>query len=296
LVGAFWYAFQMWAYLVLANLLVYVTFHEIDPSSPSYPGPVLANGTRRYRELYDSGFWVTPDLSYRPFFLKAIFVDMMVSIAQIVPPILLIWNGHTREYVCYVGLIGIQNILKGIVQIATVLPAARQGEHCWGLNFKPEELQFVRTQPVTTWLFTKPWGMTHGCNDMLWSGHTSQSCIGLLFIDKALRHAGVPRYVRGLLAAYFAVYVWAVLACRMHYSIDVMVATLIAVALYTHSPLRYSIWYQANKFVSNPPHPNEDYSAMRGSEDDEEESATDEDDEVEMGTLKDRDATTASGF
>lgn len=250
-----WYACQTFTYLVLANLLVYCTMSSVLPDSPSYPGAVSKNGSDPFvhRELYDTGFFWTPDLSYRPFLLKTIFVDAMVTIAQLVPPVLLVGSGLTRELVSYTGLVGIQNIMKGVVQLATILPAARGGEGCWELNFKPEELAVVRTQDFVSWGFTHSWGMTHGCNDMLWSGHTSQSCIGLLFLDKSLRHHGVPAFVRGILAVYFAVYIWAVLACRMHYSIDVLVAALIALVLYTHSPLRFSIWVHANSIVGNEP-------------------------------------------
>ena len=161
--------------------------------------------------------------------------------------------------------------MKGIVQILTVLPAARQGEACWNLNFKPNELETIQTQPFSSW-FYETWGATHGCNDMLWSGHTSQSCLGLLFIEKNLRHMGVPLIIRLLLFAYFAVYVWAVLACRMHYSIDVFVATLVAMALFTHVGLRFGIWSFANHVVCNEPFEKEE-------EEEEEVETTDDDEE-----------------
>jgi len=252
LLGAAWYCLQMLVYMVLANFLTYLTLHALPPESPSYPGPVAVNGSNPFfhRALSDTGFMLTPDLSYRPFWLKAVFVDMMVTIAQLFPPIMLTLTGQTYNFICYTGLIGVQNLMKGFLQIGTILPAARHGETCWELNFGADELHAMRTEPLATWLF-KPWGMTHGCNDMLWSGHTSQSCIGLLFIDKTLRHWNVPKCLRGLLIVYFAIYVWSVLALRMHYTIDVLVATLIGVALYTHTPLRFWLWWFANHLCCN---------------------------------------------
>jgi hypothetical protein len=247
-----WYGFQTLIYLVLANLVVYITFHNIPPDSPSYPGANATNGTNPFyhKELYDVGFHFTTDLSHRPFWLKAMFVDLMVSVAQMVVPFLLLLQGHTYGFVNYTAIVGIMNILKGIVAIATILPPARQGEKCWLLNY-PDEKLFVLREPFSNWAF-ETWGMVHGCNDMLWSGHTSQSCLGMLYLENLMRHAGCPCAVRFLLVIYFGVYVFAVLACRMHYTIDVLVAMLIAIALYTHSGLRFWIWTLANTFVCNP--------------------------------------------
>jgi len=258
--GCVWYMFQMAAYAFLANLLVWITFHNVKSRSPGYPGadygsdgPSCANKT----ELYDSGFHYTPDLSYRPFWLKTIFVDMMVTMAQVLPPTVLVLTGKTRRFICYTGIVGIQNILKGLVQIMTILPPARQGEACWELNFKPEELEMMSHGSFVDW-FYQTWGMTQGCNDMLWSGHTSQSCIGLLFIEKEMREllsGSRYRFVHtiacGAIVVYFLVYIYAVLSCRMHYTIDVFVATIIAITLFTHSNLRFFIWVAANNLVCN---------------------------------------------
>merc|ERR1712046_425149 len=37
----------------------------------------------------------------------------------------------------------------------------------------------------------------------------------------------------------------------MHYTIDVVVAAIVAVALYTHAPLRFWIWSLANLLACN---------------------------------------------
>merc|ERR1719199_1928495 len=102
------------------------------------------------------------------------------------------------------------NIMKGLVAIMTVLPPARQGQECWLLNFKKEELETIRDEPFSHW-FYKMWGMAHGCNDMLWSGHTSQSVLGLLFLEQIMRKCGVPLVARFLVFIYFLVYFFAVL-------------------------------------------------------------------------------------
>jgi len=269
LLAGFTLALQMGIYAVLANVLVYITAHKVPPDNPSYPGDILsANGTRSSprNALYDTGFQLTPDLSYRPFWLKAVFVDMLVTCAQVLPPIVLLLTGQTANLVCYVASLSTLNLMKGVIQIATILPPARSGAACWSLNFPEDEIQRIRDTPLIDWVFTN-WGMTHGCNDMLWSGHTSQTCLGVLFIDKTLRKLNVPFVIRGMLAVCFICYTIAVLACRMHYTIDVLVAALIAALLYTHTALRFSIWTYANRLVCNPRTYEESDSYMSSDED-----------------------------
>jgi hypothetical protein len=253
IIGSVWYVFQMLAYMVMANYLVYLTFHMIPPTMPSYPGKISVFDTPgNHSELFDTGFLMTPDLSYRPFWLKTMFVDMMVSMAQAVPPMVLLYHGQTFEFICYTGTVGILNLAKGVLQIATILPPANGGDQCWKKNFgAPGEIKSIRGSFLGWWY--QNWGMTHGCNDMLWSGHTSQSCLGILFIDKILREKGVPRLFRSLLFIYFLVYIFAILSCRMHYTIDVFVAILVAMAFFTHGNLRFWIWSFANHLVQNDP-------------------------------------------
>lgn len=252
--GSAWYMFQAYTFMVLANYLVYVTFHNVDPENPAYPGKVAVAGTDPFHHnaLYDVGFRNTPDLSYRPWYLKGAFVDLNVFIAQMLPPLILVITGQTKRFVTYVGAIGFNNILKGVIQVVTVLPPANGGEGCWTKNFKALEIGIVDHH--WTWIFTRPWGMTHGCNDMLWSGHTSQSCIGFLFIASALKREGfAPACINGVLFCYFLGYIWSVLACRMHYTVDVLIAGVIGLFIYTHAGFRQTVWHTANFLVCNSP-------------------------------------------
>lgn len=262
------YAFGMFAYVVLSSYLVYVSFHQISPNSPSYPGP-LQNADKDFvsdlgkdpdavtyrRELYDLGFAYTPDRSDRPWWLKILFVDINVYIFQFGGPLALLLMGRTKDYSCYVCFFMILAIAKGIVQIVTVLPAANRGTYCWAVNFGQKELDIVRTASFLKWCFNG-WGMVHGCNDMLWSGHSAQSCIGLLCVNQILRDLGVPLTARIFVGVYYLGYVFAVLACRMHYTVDVFLATLVACLLYTHPQLRFTIWWTLNTLVGNLAYPN----------------------------------------
>jgi len=250
--GGCWYMFQVYAFMVLANILIYVTFHDVSPTNPSYPGKDAVAGKDPFdhKRLFDIGFQYTPDLSYRPWWLKAAFVDFNVFLAQMVPPVLLVLTGQTKRFVTYVGTIGCVNISKGIIQFITILPPANAGENCWNINFTDEELDIV--DQGWHWIFKKPWGMTHGCNDMLWSGHTVQSCIGFLFIASVLKREGIgANLIHGVLFLYFCGYVWSVLACRMHYSVDVMLAAIIGYFVYTHAGFRQTLWCTANRICRN---------------------------------------------
>lgn len=267
LASGIFYVLGMFLYMFFANVVVYVSFHLIPLNNPSSPGDFseAINATQLalesldsknfvYRNnLYDVGFAFLPDRSDRPWWLKKLFVDSMVTIAQFIAPFVLIYFGHTKNFVCYVCLIVINNTMKGIIQIATVLPAANRGEFCWALNFGQEEIDIIRNAPFYTW-FYQNWGMTHGCNDMLWSGHTSQSLFGILFVNNSLRHNGYSVHFRMLLCLYFTAYMLALLMCRMHYTIDVLVAVVVAGLLYTHADLRLIVWSYANKLVCNPTH------------------------------------------
>jgi len=255
--GALWYWVQSMVYMIEANALVYITMRNVPPTNPSYPGNVSTaglNSLERNTELYDLGFEVTPDLSYRPWALKAGFVDMNVFVAQLLPPPLLLLQGRTERFTSYTGIIGLVNILKGITQMATVLPPARQGEACWNLNFDQQQLETFRDQPFWKWMF-KSWGAAQGCNEMLWSGHTAQTTIGFLFIDRSLYEMRVPKIFRMLLVVYLAGYIWTVLALRMHYTIDVLVAVLLGVFMFTHARLRLGLWTISNILVCNDPTP-----------------------------------------
>merc|ERR1712032_526889 len=115
-----------------------------------------------------------------------------------------------------------------------------------------QELQTIKDESFWKWMF-KSWGAAHGCNDMLWSGHTAQSCVGFLFINRSLSEMRVPMIFRMLLIVYLVGYIWTVLACRMHYTIDVLVALLLGVFMFTHQRLRFALWTIANLMVCNDP-------------------------------------------
>jgi len=230
---------------------VYYTFHNIiDPSNCAYATTVGVdfNHTR----LTDIGFNFTPNLDYRPWWLKMCFVDLNCFLGQMLPPFLLGLTGQTKRFNVYVGCVGFVNILKGIIQVTTILPPANGGQECWAKNFQASQLETVRANSVG-WIFHEQWGMVHGCNDMLWSGHTAQTCLGFLFIMSCLRRLGVHWGINVFIVIYFFGYVWSVLALRMHYTIDVITATIVGCFVFTNASWRSNMWMFANRVVRNEP-------------------------------------------
>lgn len=266
LLGFFWLGFQFQVYALQANYLVQHTLNDIPPMSPSYPGNVSKNGTNSDHEaLYDIGFSYLPDYSYRPPWLKVGFVDLNVYVGQFLPWPILLFTGKTKDFVDYVGILGCINMLKGVIQLVTILPPARQGEACWNLNFKQEQLDVVTKYPFENWIWKDfpeyfIMGAAHGCNDMLWSGHTAQTILGWLFITNGLWVLDIPHYKVwvGIIAIYIVGYMGAVLLLRMHYTIDVLVGALLAYFMSTHWTFRMRIWIIANQFVRNDDPPAEE--------------------------------------
>mmetsp|Transcript_15770 Transcript_15770/g.46797 ORF Transcript_15770/g.46797 Transcript_15770/m.46797 type:complete len:328 (-) Transcript_15770:75-1058(-) len=254
LLALVWQAFYSGLYIVMANVLVYQTFHYISVRSPSSPGaPVLAGNDdpSGRAALFDLGFFLTPNWNHRPWLLKVLFVDLNVFFAQLVPASFLLLTGRTRSLTQYVGCVGLVVLGKSVVQLFTVLPPANGGGECWDANFAAAQLDTIRNAPFSSW-FYQNWGAAHGCNDMIWSGHTAQSTLGFLFLNRKLQHYNFPVWCRALMIPYLLTYWFAVLACRMHYSVDVLSATLVAGGLYTHRAASNHIWWYANKLCRNP--------------------------------------------
>jgi len=261
--GLFWLFLQFQVYSLEANYLVHLTFNSVAPESPSYPGAGARNGTDPFdhKRLYDVGFEYLPDWSHRPPWLKIGFVDVNVYLGQFLPWILALLAGRTEIFIHYVGILGTINMLKGIIQLVTILPPARGGEGCWDLNFSEEQLAAVVNNDFFIWIWKDfpsyfTMGAAHGCNDMLWSGHTAQTILGWLFITDSLwAILGMDRkvylIVRAVIGLYVFTYILAVLTLRMHYTIDVVVAALIAFFMSTHTRARLWIWRKANKIVGN---------------------------------------------
>jgi len=240
-------------YMVLANILIYITMHHVPPNSPSDPGHPgqhdPSSHNFQHAEMFDLGFQIVPDWSARPFWILML-IHLQVVVAHRLPLVLLIHQGRTYGFICYFGMTTILFILKGFVQLMTVLPPANHGEACWDRNFDPAQLAIIKERSFWDWSL-EWWGTSQGCNDMLWSGHTCNSVVAYLYLNNMAKHLRMGFIIRFLLVLYALGYIWLILACRMHYTVDVFLAILVSVALCTNSSLCFTLWKWANIIVGN---------------------------------------------
>jgi len=201
--------------------------------------------------LYDVGFAMTPRWVPRPVAIKVLCVDLLAVFCQVLPWVVLLLGGRTRSIVNYVGTSGVAVTIKAVFQLVTVLPPAYDGENCWEMNYNAAQLDTIRAG-FGLWVFG-PWSQMHGCNDMIYSGHTVNTTIGFLFLNRQflIFDIGVCRYLRFILWPWLFMYVLTVLSCRMHYTIDVIAAIVVGSLLYTHSGLQASMWRLVNFLVLN---------------------------------------------
>lgn len=253
--GFIFYKLGIVLYKILANILVYITIHHVPPNSPSYAGDIGQLGAIsqnfQHKEMFDLGFQMVTDWSVRPAWML-MFTHLQVAVAQRLPLVLLVYQGQAYGFVSYVGITTILFVLKGFIQLMTLLPPANHGAECWDRNYDPWQLTVIKEQPFSVWGLGL-WGTLQGCNDMLWSGHTCNSVVAFLYVNNMLKHLSTGWIIalRSLLVLYALGYLWLILACRMHYTVDVFLAILVSVALCTNLSLCFTLWEWANIIVRN---------------------------------------------
>lgn len=187
---------------------------------------------------------ITPDLSHRPAGLK-LAADLSSLLPYGCTAVLLV-RGHTRRVTVYLLTMACVYLLKGVLQLLTILPASRSG--CWGANSGDELPMMLHS---SEWVYTTAWGGSAGCNDMIFSGHTASVMLGMLSINKSFVKHGVG-WLSVVLVLFQLGYIWVILSMRMHYSVDLALAILLCGLLYTHTPFRYALWVGTNRLVRNP--------------------------------------------
>lgn len=187
----------------------------------------------------------------------------------------LFFMGRTKQLVLFQLTMTILFPLKSIFQFSTVLPAAdpkcfartlRRNVFCAALPYlqrlrcSPTNEQLAPVDPAgrlvpdgVAWIFYERYGMP-ACNDMIFSGHTAMLQLSVLFTYKTLhqRHGALGWMLSLLLGLLMCTYAYVLISMHMHYMVDVLIALLLATALYTHTALRFWLWTRLNWLVGNP--------------------------------------------
>jgi hypothetical protein len=116
-----------------------------------------------------------------------------------------------RPFCSLVMWLGVLYALKGLFQLATLLPDAN-----------PTCLQrypVAMMSESSAWIWTATYGF-HGCGDMMFSGHTSCS-LSIVLYTMATTRARLPwTSIASVVVGSIAL---ALVRCRFHYTIDVLV-------------------------------------------------------------------------
>lgn len=211
-------------------------------------------------------FYVPTDLhSERPQSVETLL--NVLSVTPMASLVYLLVMGKTKRFCLFALTLAIVYFLKGTFEVVTVLPSCHdgcfarkkaltldtEGKDRWDGKLKPEEVKQLKLTPDGwSWIFYSSNGLP-GCNDMMFSGHTSAVLLSELMLRKTLKeHHEWGPVVSVLLFVVFVTYVYILLALRMHYLVDVLVAIVLGLLLYTHTALRFWMWTRLNKVCGNP--------------------------------------------
>eukprot|EP00928_Gymnodinium_smaydae_P056828 TRINITY_DN40140_c0_g1_i1.p1 TRINITY_DN40140_c0_g1~~TRINITY_DN40140_c0_g1_i1.p1 ORF type:complete len:301 (-),score=32.21 TRINITY_DN40140_c0_g1_i1:338-1240(-) len=238
------YAISMYLYLVCTNVLTYLS---IRSSVIFSDGEDLVNQPA----MHDFGHKVIPDIQRDPSVLGSALMAF-ANINGYIPSVILfsyLLRGKTKRLVVFAAMLILCSLSKVVVENMTLMPSSQTD--C----FHKRGWDFELVGKNALWFFTSSYGL-FACNDMMFSGHTCEVVLALLAIRDEVRCC-LPQgkawlyLTDGLFLGYFALFTFAILGARWHYSSDVLVGLIISLLVFTHSRLRHSIWNLANRIVGN---------------------------------------------
>eukprot|EP00928_Gymnodinium_smaydae_P008547 TRINITY_DN13107_c0_g1_i2.p1 TRINITY_DN13107_c0_g1~~TRINITY_DN13107_c0_g1_i2.p1 ORF type:complete len:472 (+),score=34.59 TRINITY_DN13107_c0_g1_i2:172-1587(+) len=202
----------LYAYIVMANVLTSVA---------------MTYNVMREPPLVDLGHLLVPAVSKDTYFFEVI--DLIPQVALIWGPVYLVNRGDIKRLLLLFFLMGALKILNGISQLVTVLPAPRPScTEDW--KQLADDLGLV---PFASWVFTEPQLVAKACNDMIWSGHTESTFLFTLSFMRSLRDDFDIKWASSWFALVPTVfYMVGVIATRIHYTIDLLVAIFATGAAY----------------------------------------------------------------
>ena len=136
----------------------------------------------------------------------------------VIPLILFIYLDKFNHIYEYLLLISIIYILRAICFTVTVLPSPSKECECeWEIEPKTKLRKFLNII------------YQEGCNDCIFSGHTSTMIMSTLFL---LRYNINNTFVKVILIIYNILGALAIIVTRLHYTVDVFLATIINILLF----------------------------------------------------------------
>merc|ERR1712151_1195842 len=115
------------------------------------------------------------------------------------------------------------------MQIVTVLPAPRPSCTADWQEYSVEKglVEFE------SWVFFQPWLAAKACHDMIWSGHTESTFLFTLSFMRSLREDfGIKQAYDVYALVPTSFYMIGVVAARIHYTVDVLIALLLTAMIY----------------------------------------------------------------
>lgn len=235
-------------YIVMANVLLYETIrHGVEKMPPLVDlldATLLASFTDRPK------FWTG--------IIDGASVLLPISAAGY-----LVMMGKTKRFVLFMATLALVYFFKSTFQCLTILPAAHPGcfhkrltggEQLAMNGFAHDDVTEADEYKVPegwAWVFYSANGLP-GCNDMIFSGHTSAILVSVMSLRTTLLQHGTSGVVVFMMGAIgMCVYIYFVLAMKMHYAVDIAVALLVGLLMFTHAPMRFWIWCTMNKLVGN---------------------------------------------
>lgn len=180
-----------------------------------------------------------------------IMVDMFPYLLFPSGCLYMLYCGETRRIVNLSSVIVVLLCLNAVAGIITIQPDAHTPKRCFALlNLDVPAL----TDPG--WWFLNVRQGAFVCNDMMWSGHTAHTTLGILTFDRVLKTRGKALLgywgvvgVRLLLWTLLVVFCLVLLATKVHYSADVFVALVLATAFFHHAALHEGVWHLSCRLV-----------------------------------------------
>lgn len=168
---------------------------------------------------------------------EAAISDFLSSLPMYLALFWVIWEGDYAVWAALGGTLSMLFAGKGIATHLTILPEVRGQEYC--------------TWVISRWKERPVDGAFVFCGDMMWSGHSMMMVAGTIVLIHMihrykhayalLKMAWVRRILIALLLLTNMCVMGLLIATKMHYSVDIFIAVIITVLLFSNERLQLCI-------------------------------------------------------